>query len=91
MAAIPSSPASRRLLNLANTAKLVDSSPATTRRWSQNPATRFPEPVNIHNKLFWFQDGVLAWIESQPRVSKKPTTLQSNQKRIEPSNTREVR
>ena len=73
---------SRRLLNLAKTADKVGSSTATIRRWSQNPITGFPEPVNIHNKLFWFEDEVLAWIESRPRVSEKPPVLQGNAKRI---------
>jgi predicted DNA-binding transcriptional regulator AlpA len=73
---------SRRLLNLAKTADLVGSSPPTVRRWSQNPVTGFPEPVNIHNKLFWFEDEVSAWIESRPRVKEKPPVLQGNAKRI---------
>ena len=62
---------SRRLLNLAKTADKVGSSTATIRRWSQNPVTGFPEPVNIHNKLFWFEDEVLAWIEFAPAGERK--------------------
>jgi predicted DNA-binding transcriptional regulator AlpA len=75
-------PSGRRLLNLAKTADKVGSSTASVRRWSQDPATGFAEPVNIHNKLFWFEDEVDAWMESQPRVSKKPSVLQGKDKRI---------
>ena len=72
----------RRLLSHANTAKLVDSSQASVRRWSLNPETKFPEPVNVHNKLFWFADEVEAWIEARPRVSKKPSIMQGGAKRV---------
>jgi predicted DNA-binding transcriptional regulator AlpA len=62
----------RRLLNLTNTAIATDSHPASVRRWSKNAATGFPEPVNIHNKLFWYADEVEKWIASRPRVEPAP-------------------
>ena len=74
-------PNTRRLINKANVALTVDSSEGTVDRWRKDPKIGFPEPVNINNKLFWFWDELLAWIEKRPRVSEKPSVLQH--KRIE--------
>jgi predicted DNA-binding transcriptional regulator AlpA len=77
-------PTPRKLSSKANTADLCNSSPQTIDRWRKDPKIGFPEPVNINNKLFWFLDEVLEWIENRPRVSQKPTVLQH--KRIEAPN-----
>jgi predicted DNA-binding transcriptional regulator AlpA len=81
----------RKLRNKAHTADLFDSSEATVDRWRENPAVGFPEPVNIHNKLFWYEDELLAWMQSRPRVSQRPTVLQDKRKRIEANPATEAR
>ena len=65
--------ASRKLLSLRNTAEAVDRSPPQVRRWTKIPAMNFPEAVIIGNKLYFFEDEILAWLEAH-RASKQPST-----------------
>ena len=67
--------ARRRLLNIGSTAYAANSSPATIRRWSKDHKTGFPEPRVINNRLFWFEDEVVEWLELRPRESEHPTVL----------------
>jgi predicted DNA-binding transcriptional regulator AlpA len=79
----------RKLISKATTAATVDSSEATVDRWRKDPAMDFPVPVNINNKLFWYQDEVAEWIERRPRITEKPSFLQH--RHIEAASTEERR
>lgn len=69
--------ASRKLLSLRSTAEAVDRSPPQVRRWTKTPEMRFPESIVIGNKLFFWEDEVLAWIESHRASKQRPTRFQT--------------
>jgi hypothetical protein len=73
----PQDPCRRRLLTLSTTSKAVDSSPWTVRRWSRDPRTGFPQPRVINNRLFWFEDELIAWLETRPLETKAPPIFQT--------------
>jgi hypothetical protein len=75
--------ASRKLLSLRNTAEAVDRSPPQVRRWTKLPDMKFPEAVVLANKLYFFEDEILAWLENHRASKQEPTTFQT--KRIEAS------
>ncbi|MGO8842688.1 MAG: helix-turn-helix transcriptional regulator [Methyloceanibacter sp.] len=66
----------RTILNIGTTARKVNSSAWTVRRWSKKPELGFPEPIVIENRLFWFEDEIDEWMQSRPRLSEQPPDFQ---------------
>jgi prophage regulatory protein len=62
-------PTTRKLLNSRDVVRLTGLSRVTIWRLSRNPAHDFPESIQItENRVGWFEDEIVAWLESRPRV-----------------------
>jgi hypothetical protein len=74
---------------LRTTAEAVDRCPPQVRRWMKIPELKFPEAIVIENKFYFYEDEILAWIETRRASKQRPTTFQT--KRIEANSTEEAR
>src|SRR6188768_54459 len=58
----------RRVIGIGDVQYLTGKHHATLRRWWQNGI--FPAPMRTGpNSIGWFEDEVVAWLESRPRVA----------------------
>ena len=59
----------RRLIGIQAVERLTGRSRTTIRRYRAAAEIDFPRPVELGPRdLGWFEDEVLAWIETRPRV-----------------------
>jgi predicted DNA-binding transcriptional regulator AlpA len=65
------------LVPIVKTAEELHVSPWTIRRWVADPATEFPQPINVSNRIYFYRHELNAWALSRPRVSDKPCVMQA--------------
>lgn len=59
----------RKLLNSRDVVRLTGLSRVTVWRLSRDPTQDFPASIQItENRVGWFEDEIVAWLESRPRV-----------------------
>jgi predicted DNA-binding transcriptional regulator AlpA len=72
----------RALVPLRATATRVGESVSSIRRKAKDPASGFPTPLNVNNRLFFYSDELDQYVESRPGITERPT-VKANDKSVE--------